>query len=82
MHVALVSVAAVASRVRVLARYNAQSRSPVQPIVYSAAVYPNDDDIHVAPVWSCSHEHRSAAEANECGLAWLERPQARSAGRA
>jgi len=68
--------------VRVLARHAAQSKSPVQPIVYSAAVYPDDQDIHIAPVWSCSHQHQSAAEANECGLAWLTRDPERSAGRA
>jgi len=78
----LVSFPPVASRVRVLARHAAQGRSPVQPIVYSAAVYPDDGDIHVAPVWSCSHEHQSAAEANDCGLAWVARgPEARSARR-
>jgi len=63
----------------VLARHAAPVGSPVQPIVYSAAVYPDDDDIHVAPMWSCSHEHQSAAEANDCGLDWLERdPEART----
>ena len=55
-----------------LARHASHSRSPVQPIVYNAAVYPDDGDIHVSPMWSCSHEHSSAAEANECGLAWID----------
>jgi len=62
----------VATRVRVLARHASPSRSPVQPIVYSAAVYPDDGDIHVAPLWSCEHEHTSAGDAYECGLAWID----------
>ena len=46
--------------------------SPVPPIVYSAAVYPDDGDLHVTPLWSCPHEHESPDGAQQCGFDWIE----------
>ena len=61
----------MAPRIRVLARrLNGMSTMP--PIVYSAAVYPDDEDIHVMPMWSCPHEHETPVAAQQCGFDWLE----------
>jgi hypothetical protein len=48
------------------------ANSPMPPIVYSAAVYPDDDELHIAPLWSCPHEHDSPGAAQQCGFDWIE----------
>ena len=55
------------------------ANSPLPPIVYSAAVYPDDGDLHISPIWSCPHEHESPDAAQQCGFDWIEEQAAQEA---
>jgi len=66
----VISVAAVAAWVRLLAKPLMGSSSYFPLAIYRAEVLDDAAQPEV-PIWSCTHEHIDPVEAHQCALDWL-----------